>query len=254
MIESALVAAASVERLRRLGIFTTDVRTVLGHAGAQAFSREAAAVVHFLTTAGLDASLLGPGLSRSAIFDLALAPCVLDLFGRAMETRHVLTAVHARHDDARQLPGHLRSWHIDAEDRRMIRMIVYLVDVTPDDAAFEGTPLTDRVERIRAQSEGDCLSNPMYRPVSDAELSDLIPRNEWMVITGPKLTVVSVATGLILHHVRPGTGHRWSLTFTYLPRSSVPMALGAFPGWLTPGEKEAYGIEAAPSSRLVVQP
>ncbi len=136
----------------------------------------------------------------------------------------------------------------------MIRMIVYLVDVGINDAALEVVPGAGRLEELRDRSEGDEVSNPLYRPVSDQELAALVPPEEWSIIDGPALMVVAAATGLVLHRVRPGTGRRWTLTFTYLPLTPGSAGGADAPSWLTPSERAVYGIATASSSTVLPQP
>ncbi|QFS51869.1 hypothetical protein [Nostoc sphaeroides] len=59
--------------------------------------------------------------------------------------------VHLRRDFANQEPVTTELWHLDAEDRRMIKVIIYLNDVRIEHELFEYIPKSQqRIMKITA--------------------------------------------------------------------------------------------------------
>ncbi len=103
-----------------------------------------------------------------------------------------------------------RKWHIDSEDRRVFKAIVYLNDVDENGGPFEyvsrtHTKLAARSLNVRG-STGD-------------EMSQVIPRSEWRTCTGPAGTIVFVDTGGVFHRGRVPGRDRTALFFCYNSRN-----------------------------------
>jgi hypothetical protein len=107
----------------------------------------------------------------------------------------------------------VRRWHLDHEDRRMFKVIVYLSDVD-DTAGPFGYVERSNTERIRL------LAKHHHDAVSDDDMSTVVPREDWQRATGPRLTAVYADTGQVFHRVFPPTAtERYSVTFAYSSRS-----------------------------------
>ena len=108
----------------------------------------------------------------------------------------------------------VRRWHLDHEDRRILKVIVYLSDVH-DGAGPFGYVHQSHSDAIRESPRGRDL-----RGVPDAEMQNVVPQREWNRVTGPRMTAVHVDTGQVFHRVFPPTGsERYSVTFAYSSRS-----------------------------------
>jgi hypothetical protein len=102
-----------------------------------------------------------------------------------------------------------RRWHKDGEDRRVIRIIIYLNDVFDDGVAFEYIP-----KHLN-------LSNLTKNLYLDEEIRKIVPTSYLKPCLGSAGTVVFAATSSIFHHgkvfVEPGTD-RLALFFAYTSR------------------------------------
>ncbi|MCP9275845.1 hypothetical protein [Mycolicibacterium arenosum] len=149
----------------------------------------------------------------------------------------VRSAQGARHET-------VRSWHLDHEDRRILKVIVYLSDVDDGAGPFG---YVDRTHTARVSS----LSSRQHHAVSDERMADVVPRSEWHRVTGPRFTTVYADTGQVFHRVfAPTCTERYSVTFAYsshqpyytyerlmLPRHRIR----ALWGRLTPRQRRALG-------------
>jgi len=107
----------------------------------------------------------------------------------------------------------VRRWHLDHEDRRIVKVIVYLSDVDAGAGPF-GYIHQAHSAAIRGSRGLD------VRGVPDDEMNDVVPRRQWAKVTGPRMTSVLVDTGQVFHRVFPPTEtERYSVTFAYSSRS-----------------------------------
>ncbi len=142
----------------------------------------------------------------------------------------------------------VRDWHFDVEDRRMLKIVVYLSDVDESTGPFEFLPsaasdLARATLRVR----------PGLTFLPDADVSAAVPSSAWEPITGPAGTAVYADTARLLHRVKaPTGGDRYSATFVYTsdrprhtlsrfmpPRHIVQSLLGD----LTPRQRRALAAE-----------
>lgn len=210
------MARSRIRELRESGMVCSSLGALVGHEIGAAFMKEAAAARESLESLDRSGGFVdveqSPGIACAATH-----PSVLELLAVTVGSNPVLDAAHIRRDIAHTLPGHLSSWHIDAEDPSMARMIVYLNAVAATGATFEAIPKGIPITPFRLRCMGDPTSNRLYDPPTDSEVSLLVPREAWRRVSGPSSTTIIASTGSILHRVRPGSGTRWSLTLTYLP-------------------------------------
>jgi hypothetical protein len=103
----------------------------------------------------------------------------------------------------------VRQWHLDIEDRRMLKIIVYLSDVDDGAGPFE---YIDRSLTQKAVRALDYWSG--YVP--DEAMCTAVDPSAWRMATGPRLTGVFVDTCRLFHRVKPPTRtDRYSMTFSY---------------------------------------
>ena len=142
---------------------------------------------------------------------------------------------------------HTRRWHLDIDDRRMLKIIIYLNDVGDGCGPFEylNRNASDHAARIFRYSAGH---------ISDAAMARVVPAADWVQVTGPRLTAIFVDPKRLFHRVQPPTtADRYSLTFTYtsttplfetFPESRLsPAALAGLSNELTPRQRRAAMVE-----------
>ena len=158
---------------------------------------------------------LPPGLLADdpALFLWGLAEENLDIAERhiGLPVRYHGMEVRAERT-APAVSRHLvRDWHFDVEDRRMLKIVVYLSDVDESTGPFEFLPraasdLARAALRVR----------PGLTFLPDAAVAAAVPSSAWQPITGPTGTAVYVDTARLLHRVKaPTGGDRYSATFVY---------------------------------------
>lgn len=118
--------------------------------------------------------------------------------------------VGVKREQADGIAAAARQWHIDCEDRRMLKIIVYLSDVTEGCGPFE---YVNREESRRAIRSLHYASG--Y--VSDSDMRRIVPESQWIRVSGARLTAIFVDTSQVFHRGQPPTtADRYSMTFTYL--------------------------------------
>jgi hypothetical protein len=85
-----------------------------------------------------------------------------------------------------------RFWHQDAEDFHVLRMVVYLNDVTLGGGPFEYIPRSLGITYGRFAGINDNLTNEHMKRV--------VPVEKWKRCTGPAGTVVLADTAKVFHH------------------------------------------------------
>jgi hypothetical protein len=108
----------------------------------------------------------------------------------------------------------VRRWHLDHEDRRILKVIVYLSDVDCGSAPFEYVDLPT--------SEAVLSRRPhVYNPARlDEVVRAEVPLHKRRQVVGPRMTAIYVDTGRVLHRVCPPLeSERYSVTFAYCGRS-----------------------------------
>jgi hypothetical protein len=103
----------------------------------------------------------------------------------------------------------IRCWHMDVEDHRMLKIIIYLSDVDMDGGPFEYLDRERTVQVIRALNYRD-------RYQLGCAIDQVVPNRTGRRLTGPRFTAVYADTCRILHRVtEPTETDRYSLTFQY---------------------------------------
>lgn len=106
---------------------------------------------------------------------------------------------------------HARHWHLDAEDRRMLKIIVYLNDVDSGRGPFQ---------HLSLPASGATRRRLRCRPgitfLDDEAIASVAPLSDWHHVTGAAGTAVYADTGRLVHRLmRPTAGDRYSVTFVY---------------------------------------
>ncbi|MDZ7995910.1 MAG: phytanoyl-CoA dioxygenase [Nostoc sp. EfeVER01] len=124
--------------------------------------------------------------------------------------------VHLRKDFPSKHQFGTLLWHSDAEDRRIIKIFIYLNDVEEKTGPFEYIPrsLTSLFSwnYIRLFYK---LWKSGYMGIDDEEVKPVIPKSAWKSCPGPAGTVIIVDTKNALHHGTVRTEERSTLFFCY---------------------------------------
>lgn len=122
--------------------------------------------------------------------------------------------VHLRRDFANKNPVTTELWHKDLEDRRMLKIIVYLSDVTEESGPFEYIP-KNRVSPLLAWRIQRKISRAHALGISDSEIDKLVPKSTWKRCLGSAGTVVFMDPVAIFHHGKSRQTDRSALFFVY---------------------------------------
>ncbi|MEH2244765.1 phytanoyl-CoA dioxygenase [Nostoc sp.] len=124
--------------------------------------------------------------------------------------------VHLRKDFNNKHQFGTLLWHSDAEDRRIIKIFIYLNDVEEKTGPFEYIPrsLTPLFSwnYFRLYYK---LWKSGYMGIDDEQVKPVIPKSAWKSCPGPAGTVILVDTKNALHHGTVRTEDRSALFFCY---------------------------------------
>lgn len=131
--------------------------------------------------------------------------------------------VHLRRDFANEEPVTTELWHLDAEDRRMVKVIIYLDDVSVDHGPFEYIPKSKvslpLALRIRAKIASRMAMGKVG--LNDAEMEELVPRSMWKPCPGTAGSVVFADPKAIFHHGKSRKKGRSALFFVYTAKNPL---------------------------------
>ena len=104
----------------------------------------------------------------------------------------------------------VRRWHIDWEDRRVIKVIIYLNDVVAGGGAYE---YISRDVTSKAMGKLN-YSNLGY--VADEKMMEAVPKSSWNTCLASKATVIISDTASVFHRAQPPVeNERFSISFCY---------------------------------------
>jgi hypothetical protein len=172
------------------------------------------------------------------VFSWGLQEPLLDLVENYIGLPVHYHGADLRREIADGRPTDVRQWHVDAEDRRMFKVIVYLNDVTEEGGPFRYTsrPLTRAACSTLGYLSGF---------VPDADMEKVVARHHWSAATGPKGTAVFADTAAVFHRAQaPLTTDRYSVTFSYMSRQPMKTYYNA-----PPSAAQAERLKAGLSAR-----
>jgi len=127
--------------------------------------------------------------------------------------------VHLRRDFANESPVTTELWHRDREDRHLIKIFVYLFDVTEAQGPFECVPANQLSfwQRWLVQLGVSLrrIKNPTDFGISDNQFAKIVPKTIWQNCAGKAGTVIFADTARIFHHGKSRTAGRAALFFVY---------------------------------------
>ena len=148
----------------------------------------------------------------------ALEPKLLDIIENYIGLPILYQGFAMRKSIADGLNSGVRRWHIDWEDRRIIKIIIYLNDV-----AAGGGPY-DYISRNITSEAIDKLNYYNLGYVSDSEMNKVVPKSDWTSCLGKVGSMVISDTSSVFHRAQPPTEReRFSITFCYT--SAMPQVL-----------------------------
>lgn len=124
--------------------------------------------------------------------------------------------VHVRKDFPNEEQSQTLLWHKDSEDRRMMKVIIYLHDVTEKHGAFEYIPLPKNYTELLNYYRVDyALWKSNFLGINDQKMMNIIPKKEWKYCTGKAGTVIFVDPRNVLHHGTVRSEERSTVFFVY---------------------------------------
>ena len=107
----------------------------------------------------------------------------------------------------------IRRWHVDWEDRRIIKIIIYLNDVVAG-----GGPYDYIARNVTSEAKIKLKYNNLGY-VSDENMLAAVPKSDWKSCFASKGSVIISDTGSVFHRAQPPTkDERFSITFCYTSR------------------------------------
>lgn len=139
---------------------------------------------------------------------------LLNIIENYIELPVAYHGVHLRKDFANKDQFATLLWHRDIEDRRVLKIIVYLSDVEEKHGPFEYVPLhlTSMYQlnyyriKYKIKNSGG---------INDETLNQIIPKSAWKSCPGAAGTVILADTRRLLHHGTLRTEERSTLFFAY---------------------------------------
>ncbi|MBH8571938.1 phytanoyl-CoA dioxygenase family protein [Nostocaceae cyanobacterium CENA369] len=122
--------------------------------------------------------------------------------------------VHLRKDFANKNQFATLLWHRDIEDRRVIKIMVYLNDVEEKHGPFEYVPshLTSKYTLNYYRIKNKIKNSG---GINDETLNQIVPKSAWKSCPGKAGTVIIADTRRLLHHGTLRTQERSTLFFAY---------------------------------------
>jgi hypothetical protein len=109
----------------------------------------------------------------------------------------------------------VRQWHVDAEDRRMFKIILYLNEVSQGGGPFQYLSRGVTVDVVGRLRYGSGF-------VSDDAMNAVLPRSRWNECLGNAHTAIMADTCKVFHRAQPPrTKDRYSITFSWTSTTAV---------------------------------
>lgn len=127
--------------------------------------------------------------------------------------------------------SHSQLWHRDPEDLMTVKVFVYLNDVSVENGPFSYIPDTHPF----GKSSGVNIAHEHKRRISDQEMIEAFPQNNWKVCLGSSGTMIIADTVGFHRGGMVERGERLLITMTYTsgaPQSRRNFKLIGRPNWL----------------------
>lgn len=146
----------------------------------------------------------------------ATEPRLLNIIENYIGLPVAFHGVHLRKDFPNENQFGTLLWHKDSEDRRIIKIFLYLSDVEEHHGPFEYVPLSKTsLYSLNFYRIYYKLWQSGYLGITDETLQEIIPKSAWKSCPGKAGTVIIVDTKKVLHHGTLRTQDRSALFFVY---------------------------------------
>jgi hypothetical protein len=123
-----------------------------------------------------------------------------------------------RQDEAVDKPGATQRWHRDGEDRRVVKVLIYLNDVGLENGPFEYIPRSSTPSLLSFGKIYQKILSSGYSNIDDDEMRQIISDSAWKACTGPAGTVIFADVRNVFHRGNPPRGNRSVLYYLYTSR------------------------------------
>lgn len=151
-------------------------------------------------------------LADPSVLSWGLSSRLLDIVENYLELPPLYYDPLVSRDLAKTPPVGVRQWHRDAEDHRQVKIFIWIRDVEDRGGAYQYIParFSEQITKALGYVSGF---------ISDVEMDDIIPRNEWRRCQGPAWTVIFSDTARVFHRLGPdAVRDRYSSIFSYTSR------------------------------------
>lgn len=152
-------------------------------------------------------------IARADMFLWGLEDRIVDILESYTESRIAYHGMHIRKEIPNNRQIGTRYWHVDDEDRYVIKIIIYWNDVDDNGGPFEYIPLESTPSRSLFKSSNYVIKNE--------DMEKVIPREHWKRCTGSKGTLVFVDTGRIFHHATLPQKERTAIFLKYTTQMPI---------------------------------
>jgi hypothetical protein len=206
-----------VESLERDGIYITNIAD-LGLASTTQMLKTAYSLLPSMgTTNYTDSSHNSPEIyivtDLPEIFNWGGEQRIQNIIENYIGLPIAYHGVHLRKDFVNKSQFDTLLWHRDIEDRRILKIIIYLNDVEEQHGPFEYVPLS--LTSIYQPNFYRLIPKIKNSGINDETLSKIIPKSAWKSCTGAAGTVIFADTRRLLHHGTLRTQERSTLFFAY---------------------------------------
>jgi hypothetical protein len=154
-------------------------------------------------------------LSETGVFRWGLSPGLLDLAEHYLGIPVWYYGAEVRREVADGKVIDFRRWHHDIEDRRVLKILMWLRDVGESDGPFAYLSPADSDEAVSRLGYVSGF-------VSDDRMRAAIPEDRWRNTAGPAWTIIYADTARLMHRATPPDNtDRYSVTFTWTSRHPV---------------------------------
>lgn len=155
-----------------------------------------------------------PGLRKfvhTEIMLWGLGARLLDIVENYIGLPLLFHGVDLRRDAADSPLTDARHWHRDIDDERMIKVIIYLNNVSQIGGPYEYIPYSYTADLTQALNYTSGF-------VSDEAISAIVPPQKWQTCTAKAGSIIITDPCNVFHRAKPAQRNRYSITFGYTSR------------------------------------
>ncbi|MBD2302516.1 2OG-Fe(II) oxygenase [Nostoc sp. FACHB-190] len=151
-------------------------------------------------------------MQHSEIFLWGLEQRLLNITEHYLGLPVAYHGTYFRRDIANKLEQGSRRWHLDPEDRKVLKIIIYVNDVSESQGPFQYIPLSFTEKIVQSLKY-------TYGYISNQTMQQIIPPDNYKSCIGSAGTVIFAGTGSIFHRGKPPeTSDRFTIFFDYTSR------------------------------------